>query len=187
MTVIIPGDQAEQEIDIQLTGTCRSHNTPAAANVQRLPMTDKKNDQRIYAGLLFAGAALLWSRTIIMMVQGALEILTWWVSALLILEALIDLGCMAASWHWFRKASPKYAQAPLQLGAAAAILHAIRVLIFVLGRTALLMNFDVRPAHRALHDTRWSWGWLYFAAAMSVLGIIGVWAIWYYRKRSRHR
>jgi hypothetical protein len=61
---------------------------------------------------------------------------------------------------------------PLQMGAAAAILHAIRVLIYVLGRTGPWVNFDVKPIYHSSYSFDWFWVW--FAAILSVLGIIGV-------------
>ena len=71
---------------------------------------------------------------------------------------------------------------PLRLGAAAAILHAPRVLIFVLGRTSTFLNFDVRQEYHATHGGLLSWFWVYFAGAMSVLGVFGVLIIWQVRR-----
>jgi hypothetical protein len=48
------------------------------------------------------------------------------------------------------------------LGAAAAILHAIRVLIYMLGRTGPWVNFDEKPGHRDSYT--FEWFWVYFAA-----------------------
>ena len=73
----------------------------------------------------------------------------------------------------------------MRLGAGGVILHAVRVLIFVLGRVGPWIDFDVRLEHRALHHTRWEIGWVYFAAIMSVLGIIGVVVIWRIRRRGQ--
>ena len=135
--------------------------------------------QRIYASLLALGASILLSRTITMLSQGALNILVLWVSILLIAELLIDLSCLISSVFWWIKNDKNKAIIPLRLGAAAAILHAIRVLVFVLGRVGPWIDFDVRPEQREMHFTRWTWTEVYFAAALSVLGIIGVIVIWY--------
>lgn len=131
--------------------------------------------QRIYALLLFLGAGILMARTIIMLFQGALEVLVWWVSALLILELLIDLACMFASVKWFIANTKNEDRIPLRLGASAAILHAVRVLIFVIGRAGPWIDFDVRPGKEAMY---WNWELVYFASVMSVLGVIGVIVIW---------
>lgn len=148
-------------------------------------MLSNTSKQRIYSTLLILGACVLLFRTVTMIVQGNLEILVFWVSFLLILEMLIDLSCIIASIPWWISRDKTKDRLPLRIGAAAAILHAIRVLIFILGRTGPWIDFDVRPEHRALHDTRWSWGWVWFAAIMAVLGIIGVIVIWTVRRRKR--
>jgi hypothetical protein len=139
--------------------------------------------QRLYASLLFLGACILLFRTITMIVQGSLGILVLWVSVLLIAELLIDLSCAAFSVVWWIHNDSSKDRIPLRLGAAAAILHAFRVLIFVIGRHGPWVNFDVRPEHQALHYTSWSIGGVYFAAIMSLLGVIGVVIIWQYRRR----
>ncbi|WP_273565688.1 hypothetical protein [Maribacter halichondriae] len=138
--------------------------------------------QRIYAALLFVGAGVLLTRTIIMLSQGALETLTWWASALLLLELLIALACMVSSVKWFIRNDQSEDHIPLRLGAAITILHAFRVLIFVIGRAGPWVDFDIRPGKEALH---WNWELVYFAAVMSVIGILGVIIIWRIRRRSK--
>ena len=119
-----------------------------------------------------------------MLSEGALIYLVLWVSVLLITELLIDASCLLSSVYWWITNDANNARMPLCIGAAAAILHAFRVLIFVIGRTGPWIDFDVRPEQRALHSTRWSLIGVYFAAIMSVLGIIGVIVIWRIRRRS---
>jgi len=143
--------------------------------------------QRLYASLLILGACILLFRTVIMVFQGALGVLVLWVSVLLFCEMIIDFGCILTSISWWMTKDKNKAGLPLTFGAAAAVLHAIRVLIFVLGRTGPWINFDVQPEQRAIHDTRWTWGEVYFAATLSVLGIISVLVIWQLRKRARNR
>ncbi len=146
-------------------------------------MIQSGSKQRLYASLLFLGACVLLFRTSTMILQGDLEILVLWVSVLLIAEFLIDLGCAVFSVIWWKSNDAARDRTPLRLGAAAALLHAFRVLIFVIGRVGPWIDFDVRPEHRALHYTRWNIGEVYFAAIMSILGIIGVIVIWQYRRR----
>lgn len=146
----------------------------------------KKSKQRLYAGLLFLGAGILLTRTIIMLSEGTLEVLEWWVAALLIIELVIDLACMAASVKWFKANLKSEDSIPLRLGTAAAIVHAFRVLIFVVGRVGPWIDFDVRPEQRALQYTRWSWEGLYFAGIMAILGVLGVIVIWMLRRHSRN-
>jgi len=119
-----------------------------------------------------------------MISQGAFHVLVLWVFVLLIVEMLIDLGCLISSISWWISNKKSAASIPLRFGAAAAIFHAFRVLIFVLGRVGPWINFDVRPEQRALHDTRWTWPEVYFAATMSVLGVICVIIIWRLRRRT---
>jgi hypothetical protein len=142
---------------------------------------------RIYASLLILGSSILLFRTIYMISEGAFHILMLWVFVLLLAELLIDLGCLISSIDWWISNDEGRAALPLRFGAAAAIFHAFRVLIFVLGRVGPWINFDVRPEHIALHDTRWTWPEVYFAGIISVLGVIGVLIIWRVRQRTRKR
>ena len=119
-----------------------------------------------------------------MLSEGSMGILTLWASVLLIAELLVDAGCLLVSVRWWVGNNESKARVALRVGALVAILHATRVLIFILGRVGPWIDFDIRPEHRALHGTRWSWGGLYFAAIMSVLGIVGVLIIWRLRRRS---
>lgn len=141
--------------------------------------------QRIYASLLFLGAGILLYRTITMLSQGAMEILVLWVSALLIAELLIDALCMITTVVWWITNDSTKDRLPLRFGATAAILHAIRVLIFLLGRVGPWYDFDVQPVKRAMHGERWSWNQVWFASILSLLGIIGVIIIWQFRKRKK--
>jgi len=141
--------------------------------------------QRIYASLLILGACILIYRALSMLSQGALGVLVLWVSVLLIAELLIDLGCLLSSVKWWIANEKSKASIPLRLGASAAILHAIRVLTFVLGRVGPWIDFDVRPEHRALHVTRWSWTGVYFATILSIMGVTGVIIIWIIRRRAK--
>jgi hypothetical protein len=69
--------------------------------------------------------------------------------------------------------------------AAATILHAVRVLIYALGRTAPLLNFDVRPERRVVIGDQGGWFWVIFASVLSILGLIGVLVVWLLRRRRR--
>ena len=120
-----------------------------------------------------------------MLWNGALQVLMPWVSALLLLELAIDVAVLGWSIRWWVAASPDHDSIPLRLGAAAALLHAFRVLVFALGRVEPFLNFDVRPEHWAEHGGRWSWGQVYFASTLSVLGVLGVLIIWWLRHRRR--
>ena len=140
--------------------------------------------QRIYASLLALGAGFLLYRTITMISQDALNIFVLWVSILLIAELLLDLGCLFSSIRWWFSMDRAKARVALQLGAAATGLHALRVLVFVLGRTGSWINFDVRPEHQEAHINTWTWTGVYFAAIMAVLGVIGVIIIWILIRRA---
>lgn len=140
--------------------------------------------QRIYAFLLMLGASILLWRTLqLMFVEQGLEILVLWVISLTIVEFIIDFSCIIGSLRWLISNDALKATLPLQLGAAAAILHAIRVLIYVLGRTGPWLNFDVKPMYHSSYSFGWFWVW--FAAILSVLGVIGVIVIWRLRRRAK--
>jgi hypothetical protein len=140
--------------------------------------------QRIYAFLLILGASILLFRTLrLLFFEQGLEILVLWVIILTVLESIIDSCCIIGSLRWLISNDALKATFPLRLGAAAAILHAIRVLIYVLGRTGPWVNFDVKPIYRSSYSFDWFWVW--FAAILSVLGVIGVIVIWKLRRRSK--
>lgn len=143
--------------------------------------------QRLYASLLALGAGILLYRTITMIVQGSLNVLVLWVSVLLIAEMLIDFSCLLGSIFWWIKNDRSTSRLALRFGAAAAILHAIRVFIFVMGRAGPWIDFDVRPEQLAMHGERWTWTGVWFAAIMAVLGVIGVIVIWILIRRARKK
>lgn len=107
-----------------------------------------------------------------------------WVMTLTVAEMMIDLATGAAAARWWRSRAPRHGRLALTAGAIATVLHAGRVLVFVVGRTGPWVDFDVRPEHRDGHGERWSWNGVVFAAAMSVLGVIGVVVVWRARRRS---
>ena len=140
--------------------------------------------QRIYALLLALGACLLFWRTLqLIFAEQGLDTLVLWVIYLTLLESQIDFSCIIGSLRWLVSNDALKATVPLRLGAAAAILHAIRVLIYVLGRTGPWVNFDVKPIYHSTYSVEWFWVW--FAAILSVLGVIGVIVIWKIRHRAK--
>ena len=141
--------------------------------------------QRLYASLLALGASILLYRTISMISQGAVNILALWVSILLFVEMLIDLSCFLTTIPWWISKDRAKARIPLRFGAVAAIFHALRVLVFVLGRVGPWINFDVKPEHIAAHSETWTWAGVYFAAIMAFLGVIGVIIIWILIRRAK--
>jgi hypothetical protein len=142
------------------------------------------NKQRLYSFLLTLGAGLLLFRVLSMVFyEDALTILRGYVVFLLFLEMILDMLCMGFSIRWFFSNSPFKAAPALNFGAAATILHSIRVLIYVLGRTDYLKNVDIRPEYHSTYI--FDWFWVYFAAVLSILGIAVVIIIWRIRKKSK--
>jgi hypothetical protein len=122
---------------------------------------------------MILGAGVLLFRTVRMMfVEEVFTRLVWWAAALTVAEFLIDLGCLAASMRWLVTADRSHSRAALRLGAVAAVFHALRVLIYVRGRVGPWVNFDVRPEQRASYS--YDIFWVYFAAVLAALGVIGV-------------
>jgi hypothetical protein len=139
---------------------------------------------RIYALLLSLGALLLFYLTISMILfDKALVVLRFWVIALLFTESLIDLLCLIFSVRWFFANDLSRDTVPLRLGAAAAIIHALRVLVYVLGRMGPWINFDVKPEYHNSYTYDPVWMWL--AAILASLGIAGVVIIWWWRRKRR--
>ena len=132
--------------------------------------------------LLFCGAGILLGRTVALLAGGARRVLQPWVVFLTWLEMAIDGLTMAGAVRWFRSTDPRHARFALRAGAAATLLHAVRVAVFVAGRTGPWKDFDVRPEARADHDERWTWPQVVFAATMSVMGVVGVVLTWRQRR-----
>jgi hypothetical protein len=134
--------------------------------------------QHLYVSLLALGAGILLYRAGMMVYEGALGVLVVWVSALLVVEILADVGCLLASILWWLDKDKINFIIPLRFGIVATLTHAFRVLIFVIGRIGPWIDFDVRREHWALHNTRWDWGGLYLAAILAGVSLIGVFIIW---------
>lgn len=142
--------------------------------------------QRIYAILLILGSGFLFYRTLYLSISGYLEYWVWWAATLLVAEMMVDLCCLLSSIWWFRINDPLRDRLPLRLGTAVAILHAVRVQIYVLGSTGPRNNFEVKPEyHHLFAETNWFWVW--FAEALSVLGVLCVLIIWRIRLRNRRK
>ena len=138
------------------------------------------NRQRTYATLVGLGICILLLRTVITLTDGSMTILMPWVSTLLVLEFLLDVGTVLGSAWWWIAGSEARAWLPLRIAAVATILHAFRVLTYVLGRTGPWVDFDRRPVYRDITPPEWTW--VIFAAVLSVLGILGVAIVWHYRR-----
>lgn len=123
--------------------------------------------------LMAAGISILLYRAAALIVTSW-RVLRGWVLALAGGELLLDIATLATSIRWGRSNDPDHRRLPLRLAAAATVVHAVRVLVFVLGRTRPFKDFDVRPEHRADHDQRWTRGQVSFASVMSILGLLGV-------------
>ena len=134
--------------------------------------------------ILLGGAGILCSRTIVLLTGDARTVLKRWVVTLTVVEMMIDLATGVAAARWWRSGASGRGRLALRAGAVATLLHAGRVLVFVIGRTGPWVDFDVRPEHRAGHRERWSWTGVVFAAVMSVLGVVGVVVVWCARRRS---
>ncbi|NNF68211.1 MAG: hypothetical protein HKN01_00450 [Acidimicrobiia bacterium] len=134
--------------------------------------------------LLLGGAGILLSRTIVLLTGDARTVLKRWVMTLTVVEMMIDLATGVAAARWWRSSAPGHGRLALRAGAMATLLHAGRVLVFVVGRTGPWVDFDVRSEHREGHRERWSWNGVVFAAVMSVLGVVGVVVVWRARRRS---
>lgn len=138
---------------------------------------------RTQAVLTGGGISILLTRATIIAV-GSRQVLKRWVIGLAAVELVLDAATLGTSIRWWMTNLRRHRRLPLQLATAATLLHAVRVLVFVLGRLRPLKDFDVRPEHRAEHDRHWTWGQVSFAAVMSILGVVGVFVV---RNRIRPR
>jgi hypothetical protein len=141
------------------------------------------NRQRTYAALIGIGIWALLFRTIAMLTDGSLGILMPWAAGLLFMEFALNISTFVTAIWWCGAGTERRAWLPLRFAAAAVLLHAIRVAIYVLGRSGPWKDFDWRPEHRGITPPEWSW--VVLAAVLAVLGLIGVTIVW--RVRRRHR
>jgi hypothetical protein len=135
------------------------------------------NKQKLYSILMILGASILLFRTIrLLSVENGWETLAIWVITCTFIEMLIDVFCIIFSFSWLLKATIKSRQMALRLGAAAAIFHAFRVLVYVMGRIGPFKNFDLKPQFHNTQNVEMFW--IYFASILSILGVLGVIIIW---------
>lgn len=148
-------------------------------------MSIRDYKQRIYASLIFLGAGFLLFRTISLLFQGVLHIYVYWLSILLFAEMVTDAACMFTSIPWWISNDKKKNTVPLTFTAAVILLHAMRVLVFVLGRTGPWFDFDILPEQRAMHAARWTWGGVYMAGTLSFISVILLFVVWFKRRQSK--
>ena len=140
------------------------------------------NRQRTYAALVGIGIWVLLGKTIVMTLGGGLTTFVPWVAALLALEFALNAGVFLSAIVWWCSATARFARLSLRLTAATVIVHAVRVLIYVLSQAGPWHGFDVRPEHRAAPGGEWIW--VAFAATMSAISLVGLVIVW---RRRRHR
>lgn len=145
-------------------------------------MSDRR--QAVFAILLVLGAVVLLGRTVAMLSGGALGVLVPWAGALLLAEFVLDVAWLVFAVRWLSTRGTGVVGPTLRVAAAAILIHALRVLVFVVGRVGPWIDFDVRPLERAAHPERWTWGEVYFAGTMALLSVIGVGLVWRYRMRT---
>jgi hypothetical protein len=114
-------------------------------------------------------------------VEHAKEMLLPWVVCALFAELLADATCMGLSLRWAFLGEMRASRPALRVGAAATVLHAFRVMIYVLGRTGPWRDFDRRPEFRGSSTVEWFWVW--FAAVLSAAGLLAVLVIFLLRRR----
>jgi hypothetical protein len=143
--------------------------------------------RRGVAVLLALGGCFMLGRTVMLIAGGALTTYQPWAAALLTLEFLVDGVAVALLVRWLVTGDEQH-QAPALRGVAAVILvHAVRVLVFVLGRTGPWVDFDVRPRHRMGHSETWSWAGVWFAGIMALSSVVVLVIVMGHRRRSLRR
>ena len=142
------------------------------------------NKKKVFPLLLTLGAVVLVFRTIrLLFFENGLHSLMLWVIILTFIEMIIDLSCIFFSLKWFFKNNGKDVIISLKLAASAAIFHAFRVLIYVLGRVGPWQDFDLKPELRANHTANMFW--VIFAAVLSISGVAGVFIIRFILKKKK--
>ena len=140
------------------------------------------NRQRTYATLVGFGICVLLIRTAIMLTGGSLTTFMPWASGLLVLEFLLNVSVVLAAIWWWIGATEARAWLALRLTVAAVVVHAVRVAVYIIGRTGPWHDFDVRPAFHGAQPPEWHW--VIFAGTMAFLSLIVTAVIWRIRRRA---
>lgn len=123
--------------------------------------------------LIIFGASILLFRTIrLMFFEDGLIILALWTKILTFIEMIIDLLCVLATFKWLKESELRFRSISLWLGSTVTIFHALRVLIYILGRVGPWKDFDKDPVYRLQGTTNTFW--LLLAGSLSVVGVFGV-------------
>jgi len=147
-------------------------------------MTQSRSRRRLCATLLAVGALFLLGRTIMLVAQGMLAVYVPWVSGLLFVEMALDAAALAGAVFWWQRDTPRATRVALRTAAAVALVHVLRVLVFVLGRTGPWVDLDLRPEARAAHVAHWTWPGVYVAGSLSVVALLVVVIIWRTRRHA---
>jgi len=134
---------------------------------------------------LAVGAGFMFGRTIVLIGGGALATYTRWCAGLLVLESIVDLMALITVVAWGLKRGARAEAIAMRAVASVVILHAIRVLVFVLGRTGPWIDFDIRLEHRVAYADQWTWAGVVFAAVMAALSLIVLAVVWRARRAGR--
>lgn len=142
---------------------------------------------RLAAAGLVLGSGFLLARTVMLMAEGHLRTYTWWAAGLLGLEFFVDAVAAGAGVAWLVTRRPGHATLALRAVAAMILMHAVRVVVFVLGRTGPWVDFDVRPPYRTEYATTWTWFEVWFAGTGAALSVIVLVLVWRLRIRTSKR
>jgi len=144
-----------------------------ANNTTKAPSVSASKRNRIYAALLMTGASVVAYRAVSMMANGYLSILVSWVAASIVLELCFDVACFLTCIPWLTSGDSSRGSVPLQIFALSTIVHAVRVLVFAMGRLdTRWKDFDVRVEHRDEHGERGNMAQVYFASFMSLVSLV---------------
>lgn len=127
--------------------------------------------RRLVAVLLLGGGCVLVVRTLMLAAGGALTTYRPWAAGLLVTEFVFDAVAVALLVRWAALGHQRSEVPALRAVAAVVVVHAVRVLVFVMGRTGPWVDFDVRPQYRPDHAETWTWAGVWFAAAMVVASL----------------
>jgi uncharacterized protein (TIGR03382 family) len=92
---------------------------------------------------------------------------------------VIDAIAVIAGVRWFSTPSTDRATTARRAVTAMILIHALRVLVFVLGRTGPWVDFDVRPEYA----TTWTWFDVWFAGVGAAISLIVLGLVWQLRRR----
>lgn len=141
---------------------------------------------RLTAAGVVGGGGFLLGRTIALIAGGSLTTMVGWAAGLLLVELSIDAAAAAAGVRWLLSGKAEHGATASRVVGVMIAVHAVRVAVYVLGRTGPWVDFDVRPEHRTDPAETRSPAGVWVAGTGAAVSVIALLVVWRCRTRRRN-